>query len=222
MSSESIDHATRLATYAAAGEIQRHIADTAVQQVSEADLRRAVRAGLQAQLGPVVAAEAPTPQTPSWTGRLGGLDVAVLDGTKIAGAYELKWCRSNDKVAESIWDALKLLGLTINDGHSTAAYLVYGAPESAWLLDKLPTELFDSADHDVRQLLDRYGKEWCWLLTGSKTARPVRLPSVFTTTTVSEVPLHVPTGEDWVLKSARVQAQGSPSVSFEDGQLVSP
>ena len=50
---ETLDLAVRIAVYAAAGEMQREIADTRASQVTEADLRRAVRAGAQAQLGPV-------------------------------------------------------------------------------------------------------------------------------------------------------------------------
>ena len=62
------------------------MAETGVHHVSEADLRRAVRSGVQAQLGPYVTAEVPTPRTSSWTGRVGGLDVGVAEsGDLIAG-----------------------------------------------------------------------------------------------------------------------------------------
>ena len=129
---EALDLAVRIAVYAAAGEMQREIADTRASQVTEADLRRAVRAGAQAQLGPVVIAEVPTPPTSSWTGRLGALDVGIWDEEKLVGGIEVKWCRQPTKLAEALWDALKLVGQTIDDGQLLAAYLIYGAPDSTW------------------------------------------------------------------------------------------
>jgi hypothetical protein len=169
----TLDAAVTVAAHAVAGELQRDVAEVGSDHVSEADLRRAVRAGLQSQLGPVVRAECPVPKVSAWTGRLGGLDVAVFDAGTVVAGIEVKWCRQRAKIVEALWDALKLMPLTIDDGELCGAYLLYAAPESAWAEPAgLPVELFESGGHRVADLLERHEKSWRWLLTGNKSARP--------------------------------------------------
>jgi hypothetical protein len=217
----ALDAAVRVAVHAAAGEMQREVAEVGAEHVSESDLRRAVRSGLQSQLGPFVHAECRMPNCAAWKGRLGSLDVAAIDGNTVLAGLEVKWCRHRDKVAEALWDALKLMPLTIDDGELAGAYLVYGAPSSAWAEPRdLPAELLDSGEHQLSDLLSRHEKHWRWLLTGNKSARPTELRSQFTTTATASVPIHNPHGEAWELRAARVQATTAPILFFDDG-LVS-
>jgi hypothetical protein len=108
---------------------------------------------------------------------------------------EVKWCRQRGKLAEAIWDALKLVAQTIDDGALLGAYLMYGAPASVWEnAEDLPTELFDSAEHDIAQLLKRCDNHWRWLLTGAKTPRPVGMRSRFTTLLLADSRGGIPAG----------------------------
>jgi hypothetical protein len=219
---ETLDRAVRVAAYAAAGEMQREIADARAAHVTEADLRRAVRAGAQAQLGPVVIAEVPTPPTSSWTGRLGAIDVGLWDEETLVGAIEVKWCRQPAKLAEALWDALKLVGQTIDDGHLLAAYLIYGAPDSTWDGGpSLPGELFTSAEHDIRDLLARHDKHWRWLLTGAKSPRPAELRSRFATSLLADVPIRDPhSGESWSIRCVSLKAMDARMLFFDDGLIA--
>jgi hypothetical protein len=217
----TLDASVTVAVHAAAGELQREVAEVGPQDVSEADLRRAARAGLQSQLGPVVRAECPAPKVSAWTGRLGGIDIGVFQGGTMLAGIEVKWCRQRDKIAEAIWDALKLMPLTIDDGELRGAYLLYAAPLSAWTLPAgLPVELFESGEHRVADLLKTHDKSWRWLLTGNKSARPKELRSAFTTELVAQLPILNPHGEVWELRCSRVQATAALVLFFDDG-LVS-
>jgi hypothetical protein len=221
MDRASLDQAVRIASYAAAGELQKEVAETGVAHVSEADLRRAMRSGAQSQLGPAVTAEVAIPSSSAWKGRLGGVDVGVLDGQQLIAAIELKWCRDNGKLAEALWDALKLSPQTVDDGQLLAAYMAYAASESAWAkADSLPIELFGSSTHEVRALLLRHEKHWRWLAKSTKTVRPVRLSSKLTTTLIASVPIHNPNGGDWLLKCVSLHSESAPPLIFDNDGLV--
>lgn len=221
MDRDSLDRAVSVAAYSAAGEIQKEVAETGVTHVSEADLRRAIRSGVQSQLGRTVFAEVAIPRNSSWKGRLGGVDVGVLEDQRLVAAIELKWCREKGKLAEALWDALKLSPQTIDGGEMVATYMAYAAAESAWSnVESLPTELFESTTHDIRALLQRHDKHWRWLAASTKTVRPTDLRSQLTTTLIAAVPIHNPRGEDWVLKCVRLLAEAAPTVFFDGDGLV--
>lgn len=202
--------------HAAAGALQAEIAAIGWERVAEADLRSAVRAALQAQLGRGVVPEARVPDGLGWTKGLGPFDVAVLGEPDSLAYIELKWCRRPDNLAEALWDALKLLPHT-SEPASAEAFLIYGAPLPLWEQPgDRPVELFADCDHDIRDLLSRFEKCWRWLLTGNKRARPRELRSEFNTELVSRVPIHCAADEPWELRCARVQAADSRILFFDD------
>jgi hypothetical protein len=55
----NFDHAVRSALFSAAGELHADVAEIGTAQVTEADLRRALRRGIQAQLGLGIRVEVP-------------------------------------------------------------------------------------------------------------------------------------------------------------------
>ena len=180
MDGSAPDPIVDVAFYAAAGELQREAAEVGLQQISEPDLRRALRSALQFQLGPRVNPEYLVPRTAGWTGRLGRFDIAITSNVRLVAAVEVKWCKQADKLLEALWDALKLAAFTGDD--DVAAYLVYGAPTSVWTAPgHRPAELFNAGNHNVAELLSRYKDGWQWLLTGNRTSRPVELRSGLTT-----------------------------------------
>lgn len=215
-----LDAVMELALHAAAGDLQREVAEVGAQHVAEADMRRAVRSALQFQLGRHVTPEFPVPQNPAWRHGLGPFDVAVTGEAGLVGLVELKWCRQPHKLAEALWDALKLMPYTL-EPVDVAGYLVYGAPQDLWQQPgHRPAELFETVEHDVGGLIARYEADWRWLLTGNKSARPIELRSAFTTHLVASVPILSATEGRWELRASRVQASLSPAVFFdEDGWL---
>ena len=217
----SLDEAGLRAVYAAAGELQCEVAEVGALHVSEADVRRAVRRGLQMQLGTGVQPEVPVPKTAGWSGRLGAFDVGVLADDVLAAAVEVKWCRRPDNIAEALWDVLKLLSHTLDGDQPLRAYLVYGAPASLWgTPGDRPVKLFESRDHAVVELLSDHAKYWNWLLTGNRTARPRELRSEFSTRLVGSAQILTADGADWELRCVRVVATDTRMLYFDsDGQI---
>ena len=212
--------AVHRAVYAAAGHLQQLAAEVGAAKIWEADLRGALRAGLQMQLGPRVLTEVPVAMSESWAGKLGAVDVAVLasqDGEKI-GFIETKWCRDN-KITEALFDLLKM-GSCSTLSATRGAFLVYGARDHHWTSGATtsPVELFDEGDVDVAALIQRFPRGWKYILAGSKTVRPKRVPSALQTTDVLTVPIHTHDAEDWTLRCVRVAAKSVEMLDFgEDG-----
>ncbi len=223
MTRTQVDTTLAVALHAAAGELQAEVAEVGADQVWEADLRRALRRGLQFQLGPCVSTEHALARVGAWHGRLGGVDVAVLRDGLVEAAIEVKWCRKADKLAEAVWDALKLVPFTIDSANPLrAAYLVYAAPLSTWsLADRLPVELFENAEHDVTELVTRYAAYWKqWLPKGPNSPRLEEVRSTFRTTPIVTVPISLADGKHWDLRSVRVQANDAKIVFFNEHGLV--
>lgn len=216
-----LDATIAVALYAAAGELQAEVAAVGAMRVTEADARRAVGHALQMQVGPLIHPEHPVPAHEQWPGRLGAIDVAILnsDRTSIRGVIEVKWCRDKDKLAEALWDALKMSLFSSSSGVE-GAYLVYGASAQSWEPGShRPTELFEKGEHEVADLLKTYDADWLWLLKGNKTARPQQLQARFATKPVAEVPIHVAVGGDWLLRCARVEATPGWVLVFDENGL---
>ena len=223
MTASKFDTTLAIALHAAAGELQAEVAEVGPDQVWEADLRRAIRRGLQFQLGPHVRTEHALTPTGAWQGRLGGVDVAVLGNGGVQAAIEVKWCRNAEKLAEAVWDALKLVPFTIDCTDPVpAAYLAYAAPLSAWsLAERLPVELFGDAEHDVAELLTRYAKYWKqWLPRGPNSPRLSEVRSTFRTTPIVTVPINVADGKHWDLRSVRVHASNAKMLFFNEHGLI--
>jgi hypothetical protein len=202
--------------YGAAGELQSAMADIDAQRVSEADMRRAVRVALQAQVGRLVTPEHPVPPIPAWKPGLGAFDIAITNENGLLAAVELKWCRQSDKLAEALWDALKLVPYT-HDSMELTAYLTYGASRSVWEhAGNHAVELFQSGEHKVLELISRHGADWRWLLSTTKRARPVQLRAVFSTQLIASVPILSATDEPWELRCSRLQALPVQIVFFDE------
>lgn len=204
--SQGLDEVMRRAMLGVAGELQTEIAETVPEQITEADLRGALRRAIQAQLGPGARVEVPMPATESWAGRLGALDLAVSNQL----ACEVKWCRAPDKLGEVLWDALKLAAVSAHSDGETAVYLVYAAPQAHWnSLIHQPVELLADGDHDVAHLLDTFAGIWrMWRPTGPLSPRVTRAHRMLTTCLVGATPIHTPSGRDWELRCVRLTPYG--------------
>jgi hypothetical protein len=209
-----LDQAVRSALFSAAGELQADVAEIGAAQVTEADLRRALRRGMQAQIGPLIRVEVPVTPNESWTGRLGAFDLAIPGRL----ACEVKWCRDPDKLGEAIWDALKLSPLC-NLG--VVGYLVYAASMTVWdAPGKRPAELLGEGAHDVGELLEKYASFWKrWLPKGPNGPRIKTIGGSLLTSFVAAVPIHAPAGDDWELRCVRVR-EGGPPLTFETNGLL--
>lgn len=215
MEHSGLDTALSQALYGGAGELQSAVADIGASRVTEADARRAVRVALQAQLGRCVRPEHPVPPIPDWTRGLGAFDIAITEGENLVAAVEIKWCLQADKLAEAVWDALKLIPYTYGS-MELAGYLMYAAPQSAWTHPgKRPVGLFESREHNVLELLSRYEADWRWLLGGTKRPRPVELRSEFSTRLIGSVPILSASDEQWELRCSRIQALPVRIVFFD-------
>jgi hypothetical protein len=208
--------AVHRAVYAAAGHLQQLAAEVGAAKIWEADLRGALRAGLQMQLGPRVLTEAPIGMPDLWAGKLGAVDVAVLasQAPEVIGFIETKWCRDN-KITEALFDLLKM-GSCSTLAATCGAFLVYGARNQHWTSGATtsPIGLFDEGDVDVAALIQRYPAGWTNGLAGSKTVRPKFVPRVLQTTDVLTVPIHTHDARDWTLRCVRVTAKSAEMLDF--------
>jgi hypothetical protein len=217
------DRHLRHALHGAAGLIQAEIAEVSAEHVSEADVRRAVRHALQAQLGPGVKPEYPVPHTGGWHGRLGAFDVAVLDDGNLTSALEIKWCRNPDGMGEAVWDALKLLPFAA-EPELVTGYLIYGARASLWAAPgHRPAELLSDGDHDTDQLLTTYASFWKrWRPAGPNSPRPTQLPERFRTHSIASIPILAPDREPWELRAVRIgHVEGTRQLQFDTAGLIS-
>jgi hypothetical protein len=210
-------NAVRQALHTAAGELQADAAEIGPAYVTEADMRRALRRGLQMQLGPVVRPEGASGfSLADWPGGLRGPDLVIESPGEShhAALVELKWCRE-DKVYEIFWDACKL-ALALRAGKATSAYIAVAAPVTTWIKSPACGDLLSTGVWETAGLFRCYDREWRWLLGGNKTARPIRLPAEIKTVSIDALPIHLTAG-DWELRAASVEPRGDGWLPLRDG-----
>lgn len=159
-------------TLAAAGRLQAIANDGGLRSVKESDLRSAIRDSAYPHVA-AVTIEVPV-QLPHWP-RVGGVDVQITDDADRL-MIECKWCHDKNKLAEVVWDALKLASATAA-GHASTGLIVAAASDSVW--KRAPVSaLFEARRWTLGDLLSRFGTEWSWLYRSVRIARPRRLPAM--------------------------------------------
>jgi hypothetical protein len=138
MSIHTLTSAMARAVVATAGLMQAQLAslplageaDATSERVREAELQNALTSSLQAQLGAIVRREQSVrKRVDMWKGDYGPVDVSILTRAGAPRALiETKWC-SEDKLVESLWDAVKLAALVATD-EIEACFLVAGGPRT--------------------------------------------------------------------------------------------
>ncbi len=225
MSATDIDATVRRALPAVGGELQLTMASLPGWAAAEgatglraSDLQRALCNALQAQLGAVACVEGPLPEgvKDCWAGWLGRVDVLARHDDGHESYFETQLC-GLDKLHESLWDALKLALFTALEPRRRG-YLLYAAPESAWTREAHhPQAIFNGGRLSVDDLLnERDGELWEWCLRGTRTTRPLTLPSALRSTPIASICMRAPSLE-WQLQCVRIE--GDPAggwIDFDD------
>lgn len=227
MFAETLTPAVVRAVVATAGLMQSQLASlpltegraATTERLHEADLQNALASSLQAQLGAIVRREQPVGgRVEMWKGDFGPVDISILTPTGVPRALiEAKWC-SDDKLVESLWDALKLVALVATDDIE-ACFLVTGAPEAGWQQKSgRPVELYADQNVTTADLLLRHSKGWDYCLSGSG-ARVKMVPANFTTTLLASVPVQLSHGHTpWLLKCVAISSPDADLPMSPDGK----
>ena len=231
MLAETLTPAVARAVIATAGLMQAQLASlpltagaaATIERLHEADLQNALASSLQAQLGAIVRREQPVRgRVEMWRGNFGPVDVSILTPAGEPRALvEAKWC-SDDKLVESLWDALKLAALVATDDIE-ACFLVTGAPEPGWQQKSgRPLELYADQTLTSADLLSRHSKGWDYCLSGSQ-ARVKMVPASFSTTLIASVPVQLSDGHTpWLLKCVTIGSPDAEPPMTPDGKPEHP
>lgn len=199
------------------------VAKPASAHLYEADLQNALASSLQAQLGAIVRREQPVRgRVEMWSGDYGPVDMSILTPAgEPCALLEAKWC-SEDKLVESLWDALRLAALVATD-EIRMCFLVTGAPEAGWQeKPDRPTELYEDCTLTTADLLARHAKGWAYCLSGAG-ARVKVLPATFRTTRVISVPVQLSDGPGrWLLKCVGIGRPDGKLPMSPDGKPEHP
>lgn len=193
-----------------------------LKELREEELRQALRTSLQDRLPvPLTAADPRSIKLSRFQG-VGPFDLSVLDEMERPIALaELKWSTSlpRDKIYEAAWDAIKL-ALAINEHSPDRAWLITGAPATAWSRSEA-ADLFAEGLVDVAELwrrpLDLKGPnggrtvgEDCEL--GGRGNMFEQAPARLRVTRLASARL-AGSEEEWFLQAVRVVGEG-PMVPF--------
>lgn len=198
---------------AVAGRMQAIANDGGLRSVKESDLRSAIRDSAYPH-ATAVAIEAPI-HLPHWP-RVGGVDVQITDGCDRL-LIECKWCHDKDKLAEVLWDVLKLASATAG-GEATTGLIVAAASDSVWKR-AASRRLFGDRHWNLGELLGDFAKEWSWLYRSVSVARPQRLPGMIEITSCQTAAIRVTGVEPWTLRALTVVGSTDMSVGLGDGGL---
>jgi len=185
---------------ATAGRLQAVANDGGIVVIKEADLRSALRDSAYPHAA-AVAVEVPL-QLPHWP-RVGCVDVRIGDGSEVM-LVECKWCHDSDKLAETLWDTLKLASAAAA-GFAGAGFVVAAAADTTWDSAAI-SPLFEDGQRHLPGLLKRFSAEWSWLYRSVKIARPQRLPAVVATTAFEPASIVCAATEPWTLRAIAVTA----------------
>lgn len=175
------------------------------------------------RLFPLLAEKDRKVRIPGWP-NVGNVDavVRVSPGSdRLRFLVELKWCPGRRGILyEAIWDLFKMaLGSTRPDVE--AAYLVTGAPITAWATD-FCRDLFESAEHSPIELCARRfpsGRRrlaWDDLLEGGYDRYPRWVPAAIGTEVVGSAEI-TDDIEQWEIRAIRVTSASHERVPFSEG-----
>lgn len=197
-------------TLAAAGRLQAVANDGGLRSVKESDLRSAIRDSAYPHVA-AVTIEVPVqlPHCP----RVGGVDVQITDDADRL-MIECKWCYDKNKLAEVVWDALKLASATAA-GYASAGLIVAAASDSVW--KRAPfSALFEPRRWTLGDLLSRFGTEWAWLYRSVRIARPRRLPAMIEFTNCQAAAIQTSGVEAWTLRAMTVTGSAAMDMGLDD------
>lgn len=198
---------------AVAGRMQAIANDGGLRSVKESDLRSAIRDSAYPH-ATAVAIEAPI-HLPHWP-RVGGVDVQITDGSERL-MIECKWCHDKDKLAEVLWDVLKLASATAA-GEASTGLIVAAASDSVWK-PAACRSLFDDRHWALGDLLRDFATQWSWLYRSVRVARPQRLPGMIEITNCQSAAIRAAGAEAWTLRALTVVGATDLSVGLDDGGL---
>ena len=137
-----------------------------------------------------------------WPG-VGPVDVSLLDEQGEPAAFlELKW--GAGALYNCIWDLPKM-AVAIAREHTPRAYLIAATPAADWT-NSDGSELFDTREHSVAELLVRYSKYFGFWSQDVKT-HPLLLPTRIRTQHVAAVAMQV-RHDNWSLRAVEVLVAG--------------
>lgn len=202
-------------TLATAGRLQAIANDGGLESVKESDLRSAIRDSAYPH-ATAVTIEVPI-QIPLWP-RVGGVDVQITDHADRL-MIECKWCHDKNKLAEVVWDALKLASATAA-GQTSTGLIVAAASDSVWTLAPV-SALFDERCWTLADLRGRFAAEWSWLYRSVSVARPRRLPAMIEMTDCQAAAIQAAGAEAWTLRAVTVIGSADMDMGLDDiGQLL--
>jgi hypothetical protein len=209
-----------------ASNLEDRLENDSLRHLRERDLKAAAFAAYVETFG--VAPVETKIATPGWPSLGRSTTDLVLDRTldarKLTTIAELKWIRLDGafKVWEALWDLFKM-ALQSQIDSIEDAYLITGAPSTAWSSDPCE-DLFQTKSHDVEALCStvfptsRSNRPvWDYLLEGGYDRYPEWVPSPIRTEQLPTV--QVTSGADqWDLKAVRVTVpKVSEPVPFPNG-----
>lgn len=142
---------------------------------------------------------------------VGALDLELGQQPGSNAWVELKWTKRGGELANCAWDAAKLAE-ALRSERAQRAYLVAGAPVSAWEKPGDARRLFESSLFDGDQIVTRFPTWWAKWMTEGAAVGLEDLPTPIMTTPVGSARVLVDGGEDWEIRVARVDAPGNGRV----------
>lgn len=200
------------ATLAAADSLQR----------TDVQLRNAGRHALERDLSAALAEALPDAKVeqswpiPNWDPQPGRFDVlAIAPDGRPRLAIEAK-LKDDDRIFESLWDALKLVGLATLD-HVEGIYIVAGAPVANWRLPVRSAGLFETGTHSTVELIRETGGWWKKYILDDSSGRPRWAPPSLETELVAAIPIQL-RGTEWELRTLRIWTDTVDWLAFQEGE----
>jgi len=160
---------------------------------------------------------------PAWS-TVGNVDLIIRaspGSQRLTHVIELKWCPSHKgTLYEGIWDLFKM-ALASTRSEAPHAYLIAGAPMSAWAAD-FCRDLYDSTVHSAVELCERRflsgSRRLAWddLLEGGYDRYPQMVPARIRTESAGRESL-ADASEQWELRAVQVSIDGTGCVPFLQG-----
>lgn len=195
---------------ATAGRTQAVVNDGGLANVKESDLRSALRDSAYPHARCVEVEVAL--RLPYWP-RVGAVDVRIGEGPE-ATLAECKWCHDADKLAETLWDALKLASATAA-GIANCGLVVAAASDTTWAAAPASV-LFEERGWQLLDLLAQLSKQWSWLYRSVRVARPQRLPATFDATRCHQGVILGADTEPWTLRAITIRAATGMDLQLDD------
>lgn len=201
-------------TLATTGRMQAAANDGGLANIEESDLRAALRDSAYPHADHVSVEARVT--LADWPG-VGACDVQIGDGPRRM-LVECKWCTDKHKLAETLWDLLKLASV-VQSGKAATGFIAACAPASTW--EHAPAAvLFAERDWgctSFSRTLPTNGRG-CF----AASPRPARnvCQRFLEVARVSKATISCSGAEPWVLGSFTVTASGSVMLDADGVVLI--